>query len=96
MNRLLAETLSALNVMLAITIIAGGALAAFCYPAPWWPAPREFLAVVGGLVGVVIAAVVCGLIAFLSLIERHLRQIAENAARPSGFTTIDKRREPTL
>lgn len=69
MNKLLVRTLDFLNGILAVFIIGGcmmmGAVSG------------ESGMVVGAIGGIVIAAVVCGLIAYLSLIERHLSSIAE-------------------
>ncbi|MDB5537517.1 MAG: hypothetical protein JWP26_126 [Devosia sp.] len=80
MNRLIFDTLAFLNAFIAVLLIGVCALAG-------WNAPLFFMAkplglIVGGGVGLVAAAVVCGSLAFFALVERHLRTIAEGQSAP--------------
>ncbi|BCH63071.1 hypothetical protein RvVAT039_02870 [Agrobacterium vitis] len=81
MNRFLARTLSALNILFALLIItiaaASGATRGMYYTGEL-SIPG---AVLGGLGGILVAALVCGTIAFLTLIERHLSVLADAAKR---------------
>jgi preprotein translocase subunit SecF len=70
MNRLLADSLTTLNSLLALVITIAGA-AYGMYSA----------GIIGLLFGVagglIVAALACGFIAYVSLIEHHLRQISK-------------------
>ncbi|HBF30822.1 hypothetical protein [Rhizobium sp.] len=85
MNRFLAKTLSTLNAVFALLIIviatASGATGGGYYYSGEMSIPG---AILGGLGGVFVAALVCGAIAFLTLIERHLSVLAEAAKRNVG------------
>jgi uncharacterized membrane protein len=72
MNTLLVRTLEFLNGFIAVLIVGACTMSGM-------GAAGGFGAVVGLLGGIVIAAVVCGLIAYLSLIERHLSTIATSS-----------------
>ncbi|MEF2554059.1 hypothetical protein VQ042_22420 [Aurantimonas sp. A2-1-M11] len=71
MNRALASTLSAINGLVALVIVLVGAVAGYGLAGQ-----SAAGALVGAIGGFVIAAVSCGVIAYLTLIERHLAQIA--------------------
>lgn len=85
MNRLLANTLTYLNVAVAIIIVAASTLFG-----------TIALPVLGGLFGliggIILAALVCGTVAYIALIEKHLRKLASDG----GMQTKTIRREPTI
>lgn len=74
MNRILARSLGALNGIIAILIVIVGMLAGL-HGAMGSPIGL----VLGGLAGFLIAALTCGIIAYLALIEKHLAALAGNA-----------------
>lgn len=87
MNRMLASTLSAMNALLALVIVLGCLL----YGATYDQAPGELTglgAMLGLIAGVVAASTVCGLIAFMTLIERHLNYIAVAAEYQNQIAKI--------
>jgi uncharacterized membrane protein len=92
MNRLLADTLAVLNGLLAIGIVVAGVVAGYTslYPS----GNHVFGAIMGGLLGFTVAGAFCGLIAFLVLIESHLRRMAE--AGGTLGRTASGRSEPQL
>jgi hypothetical protein len=70
MNRFLAETLSVLNVVIAIVLVLVGA-------AIGWRLTGNLVGTLSGLfVGFTFAALTGGIVAYLALIERHLAKIA--------------------
>jgi hypothetical protein len=76
-HRLLADLLAVMNLFLAVVIILFGATIGF----RWAQTAGEnltFGAGMGLIGGLVVAALVCGLLAIASLIERHLRLIADD------------------
>ncbi|MBB3655433.1 ABC-type multidrug transport system permease subunit [Rhizobium sp. BK650] len=75
MNNFLAKTLSSINALIAIVILAYFTLAGAMYM-------HLIGAILGAIVGIVVAALVCGTIAFLTLIERHLAEIAAATRQP--------------
>lgn len=78
MNRLLATVLEVWNVFLAVAIVITAAAIVGRYgDAAGYPDFVGYLA--GAIIGIVVAATVCGLISVLTLIEQHLRFIAESA-----------------
>lgn len=86
MNRFLARTLSTLNAVFALLIIviatASGATGGSYY---YYGSGISLTgAIFGDLGGVLLAALICGTIAFLTLIERHLSVLAEAAKRNGG------------
>ncbi|MDF1599727.1 hypothetical protein PZ895_08045 [Mesorhizobium sp. YIM 152430] len=94
MNRLLAETLTALNGLIAIAIIAAGVVIGYRL---FNGSP--FGVFFGGAVGVLVAALACGMIAYVALIERHLSKLAgaqRPASAPAPQTLPTGRRDPTL
>lgn len=90
MNRFLAQSLSIINGLVAILIIVGFTLAGRHFG---MTAPGMGM-MFGAIVGVIVAAFVCGLVAYMALIERHLAQMA----RSSGNTgaPAPRRQEPSL
>ncbi|OLP44569.1 hypothetical protein [Rhizobium oryziradicis] len=88
MNLFLARTLSTLNAVFALLIIviatASGATGGSYYYYYGGSGISLTGAIFGGLGGVLIAALICGTIAFLTLIERHLSVLAEAAKRNGG------------
>jgi uncharacterized membrane protein len=78
MNRILAEALSALNGLIAIIIVIVGAIVGFRMSDG-----ALIPVVIGAVIGFLLAALTCGAIAYLALIERHLNKIASGAAHAS-------------
>lgn len=77
MNRFLARLLADLNVLLAIVIIVGATGKGF-YMSKFAGDNLTFGAGIGFICGLIIAALVCGILALAVLIERHLRVIADD------------------
>ena len=76
-SRFLAELLEAINPGLAAVIVAAGGYLGY----RWADGVNEnltFGAGLGVVAGLVVAALVCGLIANLSLIEQHLALMADD------------------
>ncbi|MCI5077043.1 hypothetical protein [Oricola sp.] len=76
-SRFLAELLEAVNPALAALIVAACGYGGY----RWAEGAREnltFGAGLGVVAGLIVAALVCGLIANLSLIEQHLALIADD------------------
>ncbi len=99
MNRVLADTLAFLNVVIAVVIILIGAL--FGNRFITFAGDVVGLAI-GAVLGVILAALICGTIAYIALIERHLREIAlggtksvTRSAAPAA-SAISERREPSI
>ncbi|MDM8346459.1 hypothetical protein P8H26_13755 [Pseudochrobactrum sp. sp1633] len=82
MNRIFSETLSVLNATIGFLIIATGAY--FGYKSPFGGTTSI---IIGTVVGVIIAAVTCGIVSLLVLIEGHL-------AKLTSPNTEIKRNEP--
>ena len=93
MNRALASTLSAVNGLVALFIVLFGGVIGYGLTGQT-PAG----VVIGAFVGFLVAAITCGLIAYLTLIERHLAQIAGQGSAKTLRTsaTAGQRVEPTL
>lgn len=91
MNRVLAETLTALNGVIAIVIVLAGAF--FGYRVSGGALSTVLI---GAVLGLLIAALTCGLIAYLALIERHLAKIAGKSTPAFDGETSPRRRDPTL
>ena len=94
MNRLLATTLSALNGLLAGLIVVFGAIVGYSVSGGVIGG-----AIVGAFGGFVLASLSCGAIALLTLIERHLAQIAGKASSSGDHKPAHNGREriePTL
>ena len=83
MNNFLAKTLSSINALIAIVILAfftlSGATGASVQGGSGMFAIG---AILGAIAGIVVAALICGTIAFLTLIERHLAEIAAATRQP--------------
>ena len=80
MNRLLANVLGVLNVIAAISIIIAGASAGWngMVNAQFGTTlPEPVGALIGGLIGLLAAAVVCGLVACIVDIRRSLSDIVD-------------------
>lgn len=90
MNRFLAETLSALNGVIAILIIVGGLYLGFTAPFG-----GLFSVIVGGVFGVIAAALACGVISYLALIEGHLAKMAGDRGDDFG-DRLSTRKDPSL
>lgn len=76
-SRYLAEVLELLNPTIGVVIIAIGGY--FGYRTAYWSGENlTFGTGLGFLSGLILAAVVCGLIANLSLMEQHLALIADD------------------
>jgi phage-related minor tail protein len=80
MNRFLFDTLTFINGFLAVIIIAGFTLQGWVNP--YMQGAKVLGVIIGLLAGIAVAAVVCGTIAFLALIERHMRTIADRGPAP--------------
>ncbi|TCD13064.1 hypothetical protein [Oricola cellulosilytica] len=76
-SRFLAELLETINPGLALIIVAGGAYLGY-RQAYQVGENLTFGAGLGLVAGLVVAALVCGLIANLSLIEQHLALMADD------------------
>lgn len=80
MNRTLINSLDTINQLLAVCLIIGATLIAFFYGRVEQygtiNAVVVFYTIVGFIGGLVTASVVCGLLATLIEIERHLRGLA--------------------
>lgn len=88
MNRALAETLSFLNGLIAVVIVLIGLAAGYRISGGSMLGTLS-----GGFVGFLFAALACGAIAYLALIERHLAKMAGADLDEIGGT---RRREPSL
>lgn len=83
MNAFLAKMLSSLNALFAIAIIAISAITAGEAASSYGSSiPFAFGAIIGAIAGLIFASLVCGTIAFLVLIERHLSEIAAATRQP--------------
>ncbi|WP_336741298.1 hypothetical protein [Aureimonas altamirensis] len=79
MNRLLANTLSAMNGFIAIVIVVAFGVSG------WNTIGGNTIGMIFGvLIGIGVAGLVCGVVAYLTLIERHLRVIASGCKVPAG------------
>lgn len=92
-SRVLAEALEALNLAIGVLIVVLGGY--FGYRTAYWAGENlTFGAGLGVVAGLIAAALVCGLIANLSLIEQHLALIADDIeemrAREAGELEADK------
>lgn len=98
MNRLLFDTLTFLNAFIAILAIVACAFVGWNMPA--FAGAKIIGLVMGGGIGLVLSAIVCGTLAYFALMERHMRTIAETVSRtqtrPAGDRDFDVRREPSI
>lgn len=90
MNRMLAETLTLLNGVIAVVIFIIGLAGGYRLSGGTMMGTLS-----GGFVGFTFAALTCGAIAYLALIERHLARIAAGSNSALQSETA-RRREPTL
>lgn len=88
MNRILAETLSALNGIIALMIVMVGGY--FGYLLAFG---GIFSIMLGAALGMIVAALVCGVISYLALIESHLARIANQGLESNADF---RRKEPSL
>lgn len=72
MNRFLADTLSLLNGIIAVVIVLAGAFLGYRVQFGGF-----FTILLGTALGMVVAALTCGVISYLALIENHLAKIAD-------------------
>ncbi len=79
MNRLLIDGLDGVNNLLAILIVFAGAATGWINGQ--YSGASGVYAALGGVAGLIVACVVCGLLATLLQIEKHLRRIA---SQPPG------------
>lgn len=92
MNRALAETLSFLNGLIAVVIVLIGLAAGYRISGG-----SMLGALSGGFVGFLFAALACGAIAYLALIEHHLSVIAGDGGAGGGESFHPaRRRDPQL
>lgn len=83
MNNFLAKTLSSINALIAIAIVAASTLSGGTAAVTQGGSGNFLLgAIIGGIIGIVVASLICGTIAFLTLIERHLSVIAAATKQP--------------
>jgi hypothetical protein len=86
MNRFLADTLSGLNVILAVLIVLG------CTVQGYRIGDLDGLGIFGlafgVVVGLVIASLTCGIIALLTLIEGHLAYLTRSADYEAEMSKI--------
>ena len=92
-SKFLAEALETLNPAIGLVIVALGGY--FGYRTAFWAGENlTFGAGLGVLGGFIVAALICGLIANLSLIEQHLALIADDIeemrAREAGELSDDE------
>ena len=97
MNRVLADTLAFFNAFIAIVLFAACAFLGFRLIT--FAGPGVGL-VIGALGGLALSAFICGTIAFVALIESHLRTLAEGgtdrgSTRDASSLTA-MRQEPSL
>ena len=92
MNRVLAETLALLNGLIAVAIFVSGLVAGYRMSGGALIGTLS-----GGFLGFVIAALACGTIAYLALIERHLAKLVGSSIRDDvAEETAARRRDPIL
>ena len=88
MNRILAETLTLLNGLIAVVIILIGLFVGYRL----WGGTM-IATLLGGVAGFILASLSCGALAYLALIERHLSKIAGSRRADIADQT---RRDPIL
>jgi hypothetical protein len=74
MNRFLIKTLEIANIVIALLIIARAVYWGYLFPVEG--DGHIFMIGLGIFVGLVVAALVCGLLAIFIEIEKHLRKLA--------------------
>jgi uncharacterized transporter YbjL len=96
MNRILADMMSFFNIIIAIGIIFIGAQFGITFITFGGKFVGLAIGIILGLLG---AALICGTIASITLIERHLNKIANsggNSVKPSAPPNVSNRIEPRL
>ncbi len=89
MNRFLADTLSLLNGIIAVVMVLVGAYLGYRVQFGGF-----FTILLGSALGIIVAALACGVISYLALIESHLAKIAgQSVHNDDGHRP---RREPSL
>ena len=77
MNNFLAKTLASINALIAIIILAVSTLSTGAAASAQGGSGMFVVgAMIGAIGGIVLASLICGTIAFLPLIERHLSVLA--------------------
>jgi len=100
MNRILFDTLTFLNGFLAVIAIGLGALMG--WNMPMFAVMKPLGLILGAGVGLTLAALICGTLAYFALMERHMRRIADSVANTGGVHPSDRtspsapRQEPRL
>lgn len=89
MNRFLADTLSVLNGLFAVLIVAGASTIGY-------QSSNVGGLILGFFAGIIVAALACGVLAFLALIEGHLNVLAGGKAPKVSARALQERTEPTL
>ncbi|MGH0214450.1 hypothetical protein NKY66_11100 [Sinorhizobium meliloti] len=87
MNSMLAKLLTTLNVAFAVIIVAGFVLVGATMGAPFGTFSFGG-AVLGGLLGMIVAAFFCGFIALLATIEEHLNFLRLSAEYHNEITKL--------
>lgn len=95
MNRFIFDTLTFLNGLIAVASVVICAYAGSASPLLSQSA-KVTGAVFGGIIGLIVAALLCGTIAFMALLEQHLRTIAENSGKAPSTAPVAGRKEPLL
>ena len=89
MNHFLVSVLGFLNGALAVAIILVGAGTGASLWTSANPANQDLGgAVIGGFVGLIVAAVVCGLLAIAISIEKSLKNVAERMPQPGHVAAV--------
>jgi len=84
MNNFLAKTLASINAIIAVIILAFSTFSAGAAASAQGGSGMFLVgALFGAIGGIVLASLICGTIAFLTLIERHLSVLAA-AAKSKG------------
>lgn len=92
MNRIFASILNFLNALIGVVIIIAGIGIGLGLLRNG--SPGGFLLAAGG--SVIVAGITCGLIAYLALIEQHLRAIAGGTEIEPSVSRTRERTDPTL
>ena len=82
MNRTLIGALDTVNNLLALLIIIVCTVAGFVSPMAGGGGGNVVMGLIGLIGGTVLAAIVCGLLAILIEVEKHLRKLATQHEKP--------------
>jgi hypothetical protein len=86
MNSFLAKSLASINVVLAVLIFVVMTISGATTGMNYGGAGMLVVGTVfGGVCGLVIASLVCGTIAVLTLVERHLNAISHSLKQPGAL-----------